>query len=333
MKYNSELFEIHSFYNLSRYLFLKIEKIYSSIVEKSGITLPQLRVLWVIKAFPEISPNKIAIIGCWSKPTVSIILKKLLAKNLIFIDAINNSKNKKIIITNEGINYINVNKQRKGDAFPLFSILNSTNAEELSDLINAYKHLMNESNNSFIFEYIKRINELSLKIDFQTFKPSEVNFLKDLVCLYNCLRIFILTIENSHNILLKKLNLTYPQLRALKILKGFNGITSVELSEIALWSPSTANLVVKNLYKRNLICKKRGNIKNSLHIYVTDYGNKIIEEDLRANHNKIQILNLVGNFPIEEIRKLNKLLYGLNSCLHNHRVKEYVLQSFEEIKN
>lgn len=330
---SSKLFEMHSFYNLSRYLYLKIEKIYNSRIEKSGITLPQLRVLWVIKAFPEISSNKIAIIGCLSKPTVSMILKKLLAKELILMESANNSKIKKIIITKAGIDYININKQKKGDLFPLFNILETFNGEELMDLFNAYKYLMKESNNSFIFEYIDRINEIPLKIEYETFEAAEVNFLKDLVCLYNCLRIFILTIENSHNILLKKLNITFPQLRALKILKVFNGITSSELSGIAIWSPSTANLVVKNLYNKDLICKKKGSIKNSLHIYTTDNGNKIIEEDLITNHNKIEILKLVENFPLQEIRKLNKLLYGLNLCLHNHRAQEYIIKSFEYIRN
>lgn len=329
MKYRSKLFEVYSFYNLSRYFFLNIEKTYNSIVLKSGITLPQLRVLWVINTFPGICSNKIASIGCWSKPTVSSILKKLIDKELILMDLSSNSKMKEIFITSVGIDYININKQKKGDVFPLFNILNSFNENELSILNNAYKYLMDKSDNSFILGYIQKINEVSLEIEFESFEIFEQDFLKHIICLYNCLRVFILTIENNHNLLLKKLDLTFPQLRALKILKAFDAITSVQLSEIAIWSPSTANLIVNNLYSKNLISKKRGNIKNYLHISITESGSKIIEDDINANNNQIKMLNLVDDFSLEEIRSLNKLLYSLNSCLHNDMVQEYILKSYK----
>ena len=329
MKYSSKIFEIYSFYNLSRYLFLKIEKTYNSIVLKSGITLPQLRVLWSINTYPGICSNEIAIIGCWSRPTVSNILKKLIEKNLIIVDSSSNNKMKKITITRTGIKYINLNMQEKGHEFPLFDILNSFNVGELRILNDAYKYFMNKSNNSFILEYIEKINKTSLEIDFESFKLCEKDFLKHIICLYNCLRIFILTIENNHNVLLKKFDLTYPQLRALKIIKAFEAITSVELSEIAIWSPSTANLIVKNLYNKNLIEKKRGNIKNYLHLYITDKGSSIINDDISLNNKKIEMLNLVDDFTTEEIRTLNKLLYRLNSCLHNDMVKDYILKSYK----
>lgn len=52
MKKNEYLLSVHSLYNLARYAFLKIESNYARTVETSGITLPQLRVLWIIKVSP-----------------------------------------------------------------------------------------------------------------------------------------------------------------------------------------------------------------------------------------------------------------------------------------
>ena len=81
MKQSEYLFNIHSLYNIARYAFLKIESNYARTVETSGITLPQLRILWIIKVFPGISLSNVAKIGCWTSPTVSNMIKILMRKS------------------------------------------------------------------------------------------------------------------------------------------------------------------------------------------------------------------------------------------------------------
>lgn len=327
------LFEIHSFYNLARYLFLRIERDYNRIVEKSGITLPQLRILWIIRSFPEISSSNIAKIGYWTKPTVTKIIRILEEKKLIYRHIASNKKLKKYSLSNLGLDYIELNRKKRGDEFPLFDLLKCVKNEELDAAIDILRHIMVKAGNTFVFEYIERVNELSLKIDYDSFESSEKHILRKLVCLYNLLRVLVVSIENSHSILLKDMNLTYPQLRALKIVGAFQGITSAQLSEMALWAPSTANLIIRNMYSKDLIYKKRGAVKNSLHVFTTEKGNNLIIEDLRKNTNKIEMLKLIETVSFEKIQYLNKLLSTLNRALNNYMVEEYNIRAFEAVKS
>ena len=148
----------YEFYTLSRYLFLKIERNYCTIVEKSGVTLPQLRVLWIINAFPGANSSMISKIGCWTRPTVTKIMKMLLNKNLVHRDLTPNRKSKSIHLTDEGFNIVKINKQTSNSNFLLVNLLNSTDSSELDQLIEIYKYTAVESNNSFILDYIERIN-------------------------------------------------------------------------------------------------------------------------------------------------------------------------------
>ena len=314
----------YEFYILSRYLFLKIERSYSTIVEKSGVTLPQLRVLWIINSFPGVNSSMISKVGCWARPTVTKIIKILINKNLVSKDLTPNKKSKSIHLTEEGINIIKINKQTNNSSFPLLKLLNSIEDIELSQLIDIYKYTAIKSNNSFILDYIERLNILALKIQYDTFPESDRLKLENIVSLYNLLRVFVLSVENAHSLLLKTLNITYPQMRALTIIKAFEGITSVQLSEIALWSPSSANLVVKNLYNKGLIYKDKGAIKNSLHMYVTEKAECIIAKDKAENENKIPALTLLNNIPEENLKLLNKRLHSLNESVNNHMVVEFI---------
>jgi len=317
----------YEFYILSRYLFLKIERNYSTIVEKYGVTLPQLRALWIINAFPGVNSSMISKVGCWTRPTVTKIIKMLLNKNLVSRDLAPNKKSKSIHLTEEGFNMIEINKQTNNSNFPLLKLLNSNHYYDLEQLIDIYKFTAVKSNNLFILDYIERINILSLKIQYDTFPESQHTNLKNLVALYNLLRVFVLTVENDHSLLLKSLNLTYPQMRALKIIYAFKGITSVQLSELALWSPSSANLVVKNLFNKGLIYKDKGTIKNSLHMYVTEKAKAIIIKDVSENQNKIGTLCLLDNVPEEKLMKLNLQLHYLNEAINNHMVVEFLSRS------
>lgn len=329
MKLTEKTYEIHKFYNLTRYLFLKIEYDYSTTVELSGITLPQLRVLWIINSFPGISLGKIAKFGSWTSPTVSNILKILNTKKLVLIDKSEKSKFKNIHLTNEGFNYIEKNKQKDGANFQLFKLMHSINKDDLSYIIDTFKKIITQSNNSYIFEYIDKINELSLKIDYVKFDEDSQKILKNLVELYNVIRIFVLKIENEHSLLLRDIGLTYPQLRALIICNSFEGITSMELSKMGLWSPSTANLIVRNLFNKNLVYKRKGSVKNTIHIYITENGRQLVIRDFKENQNRIKLIELINKFDNEELRKSNEILSILNSTVKNHMIMEYISKTCE----
>jgi len=313
----------HEFYTLSRYLFLKIEREYAKIVEKSGVTLPQLRILWIISAFPGANSSMISKIGCWTPPTVSRMIKILLEKKLISRD-ISKNKSKGIHITEQGIEAIQANKQSYGSSFPLLKLLGVSREDELDSLIGVYRYTALESGNNYIMNYIDRVNELSLKIDYSAFPDADRSKLKKLVALYNLLRVFVLSAENAHSILLKKLDLTYPQRVALMVIRAYRGITSSHLAEIALWSPSSANLVVKNLLAKDLIYKNRGTVKNSLHIYTTRKAEELLERDWKENENKIGTLNLLDNVPPCKLGELNRLLHYLNESVNNHMILDFI---------
>lgn len=311
------------FYTLSRYLFLKIEREYANLVEKSGVTLPQLRILWIISAFPGANSTMISNIGCWTPPTVSRMIKILLEKNLIDRDA-SGSKSKGIHLTAKGLATIQENRQLHGSAFPLFKLMDAAEKDELDSLISVYKYTAVKSGNALIMDYIDKVNDLSLKIDYSTFPEADQARLRKLVELYNLLRVFVLSVENSHSLLLNKLGLTYPQMRALTVIKAYSGLTSSQLAEIALWSPSSANLVVKNLLSKNLIYRKKGVVKNSLHMYVTDKAAEVLNEDSKENENKIGTLNLLDDVPKEKLRELNVLLHTLNKSVNNDMVVDFI---------
>jgi DNA-binding MarR family transcriptional regulator len=311
------------FYTLSRYLFLKIEREYANLVEKSGVTLPQLRILWITSAFPGANSTMISNIGCWTPPTVSRMIKILLEKNLIDRDA-SGSKSKGIHLTAKGLATIQENRQLHGSAFPLFKLMDAAEKDELDSLISVYKYTAVESGNDLIMDYIDKVNNLSLKIDYSTFPEADQARLRKLVELYNLLRVFVLSVENSHSLLLNKLGLTYPQMRALTVIKAYSGLTSSQLAEIALWSPSSANLVVKNLLSKNLIYRKKGVVKNSLHMYVTDKAVEVLNEDSKENENKIGTLNLLDDVPKEKLRELNVLLHTLNKSVNNDMVVDFI---------
>lgn len=330
---NGKAFDIHTFYNLSRYCFLNIEYNYSSVVEESGITLPQLRVLWILKSFPGISLGEIATIGYWSCPTVTNILKILIDKKLVIKENSTNRKVYKLNVTEEGNKYININKQNKSKNFHLFDLMNLFSEEELDYIVEFYKYIIIKCGKDYIFQYVDKINSLSLKVDYSSFSTNETKKLKKLVFFYNTLRIFILHIEHNHRLLLKNLNLTYPQLRALWVIEAFPGITSRELSLLAFWSPSTANLIVKNLYAKNLIYKEKSTVKNSLYLFINSKGEHALIEDFKLNNHQLIINDYLKYTEEKTLNTINNYLYIINRKLKNDMVEIYIEKTHEVLQS
>ncbi|KOA19262.1 HTH-type transcriptional regulator Hpr [Clostridium homopropionicum DSM 5847] len=330
---NNKLLDTHAFYNLSRYCFLNIEYNYSSVVEASGITLPQLRILWILKAFPGISVGEIATMGYWTCPTVTNILKILAKKHLVVKDETENKKLHKLHVTSEGERYIDINKQGKSNNFHLFDLLNLFNEDELDFIVNFYKDIIIKCGKDHIFEYVDRINSLSLKVDYTKFSVREAKMIKKLVFFYNTLRIFTLHMERDHSLLLRDLNLTYPQLRALWIIEAFPGINSRTLSSLAFWAPSTANLVVKNLYAKDLIFKEKSTVKNSLYLYINSKGEELLIEDFKLNSERLIIHDYLKEIEEKSLNKINNYLYAINKRLQNYMVEIYLEKTNEVIKN
>lgn len=332
MDIKNKLFDIHEFYNLSRYLFLNIEWDYNNFVKKTGITLPQLRVLWIIKIFEGISLGEIAKIGCWSPPTVTKILKLLMDKNLVVREETENKKLYTLNLTEAGHNLIEVNKMKKQDKVALIRLLSVINDEDLDFIIEILKSITLYSNNVFLFEYIKKLNELGLKVDFDDFNFEEKYKLKKLILFYNLLRTFVLNLANNHRNLLVPFKLTYPQLRVLWIVDAFPGVTSVKLSNLAYLAPSTANIVVKKLYEKNLIYKEKSKLKNSLFLYISQVGEELLIKEFDVNQKSFLIYKDLQFISTVELSRLNKIMLKLNLTLKNDFVKEYIEKTFEVIK-
>jgi DNA-binding MarR family transcriptional regulator len=333
MEQNEYLFNIHSLYNLSRYAFLKIESNYARTVETSGITLPQLRVLWIIKVFPGISLSNIARIGCWTSPTVSNMIKILIGKKLIFKEETINKKIYKLQLTEKGEWFIDVNKQNKQKKFYIFDLINLFTHKELDFIIDIFTKIIIKEKKEFIFDYIHKINEMSLKIDLKDFDKNTVDIIKKTVSLYNLLRTFILTVENNHREPLKEFNVTYAQIRALWIIAAFPGITSSELSEISFWSPSTVHVIVKNLNSKNFIHKEKALIKNAHYLDISEQGEILIFEDYNKNQKTLLIFQELKDITLQDIVKLNCLLARMNNKLGNYKTEEYIQKTFTIIKN
>ena len=327
------LFNIHSLYNLARYSFLEIESNYARTVEASGITLPQLRVLWIIKVFPGSSLSSIARIGCWTSPTVSNMIKILINKGLIFKGETINKKVYKFQLTQMGTFFINANKQDEKRKFYLFDLIDLFSHEELDFIIEIFTKIIIKEKKEFIFEYIDKINELNLKIDLTGVDTSKVSTIKKIVSIDILLRIFVLTVENSHREPLKEFNVTYAQLRALWIIKAFPGITSKELSQISFWSPSTVHVVVKNLYSKHFICKEKALIKNAYYLDISNKGEDLIIEDYKKNQKTLLIFQELKDINSENILRLNYLLAKITTRLGNYKTREYIRKTFEVNKN
>ncbi|WP_291633771.1 MarR family transcriptional regulator [Clostridium sp.] len=327
------LFNIHSLYNLARYAFLKIESNYARTVEISGITLPQLRVLWIIKAFPGISLSNIARIGCWSSPTVSNIIKILMNKKMIFKEESINKKVYKFQLTETGKWFININRQDNKKKFYLFDLIGLFSHSELDFIIDIFTKIIIEEKKEFIFDYIEKINEMNLKIDLTDFDINKVSIIKKTINIYNLLRTFILTVRSSHREPLKEFNVTYAQLRALWIIGAFPGITSSELSEISFWSPSTVHVIVKNLNNKNFIHKEKALIKNAHYLDISKQGESLIIEDYKKNQKSLLIFEELKDISSMDILNLNSLLARMNNRLGNYKTEEYIKKTFDIIKN
>jgi len=333
MEQNEYLFNVHSLYNLARYAFLKIESNYARTVEASGITLPQLRILWIIKVFPGISLSNIARIGCWSSPTVSNMIKILMNKSLIFKEETINKKVYKFQLTEIGNEFININKQDKHKKFYLFNLIDLFSNSELDFIIDIFSSIIIKEKKEFIFEYIEKINEINLKIDLKDFDTNEVSIIKKIISIYNLLRTFILTIKSNHSEPLKKFNVTYAQLRALWIIAAFPGVTSSEISKISFWSPSTVHVIVKNLYSKHFIHKEKALIKNAHFLDISQQGEILIIEDYNKNQKTLLIFEELKDICLQDIVKLNDLLARMNNKLGNYKTEEYIKKTFAIIKN
>lgn len=332
MNFKNKLFDIHEFYNLSRYLFLNIEWNYNNSVEKTGITLPQLRVLWIIKIFQDISLGEIARTGYWSSPTVTKMLKLLMEKELVVREETLNKKIYSLNVTEKGNKIIELNSMKKSCDSAFVKLLPDAKKMKLDFIIDIFRSIAEKSGSSFIFQYIDKINASGLKIDFSAFDFEDKDKLKELVCFYNLLRIFILTIENRHRKLLSPFNLTYPQLRALWIIDAFSGITSNKLSRLAFWAPSTANFIVKNLYEKGFIYKEKSQLKNSLYLYVSESGEELLVKDFKINQNSLLIYKDIKFLTVEDLTELNNALQIMNKILKNDFVEEYIKKTFAVIE-
>lgn len=327
MRRNDTNFQLHSFYNLSRYLFLKIEWTYNLEIEKHNITLPQLRVLWIIQCFPGISQDNIAKIGCWTPPTVSKMIKILLQKNLIYKEETENKKTHTLNLTHIGEEKILETRITKYSNIALLKLLNKLDSEDLSILSKTLKSSIITEDNKYILEYINRLNELELKFKFDYFTNDEKNYIKKLVFIYNGIRIFVLTVQNKYSNILTDFNLTYPQLRALNFIKAFPGITSSEISKVGFWSKSTANLIVNNLYKKNLIYKQKGNVKNTIHLNISPEGQSILSYDIKNHFINIDIIDKLKNLSVDLIY-LNSILLKMNHIVENNFIDKIVLGTY-----
>lgn len=327
MKRNDINFQLHSFYNLIRYLFLKIEHTYNLEIEKYDITLPQLRVLWIIKCFPGTSQDRIAKIGCWTPPTVSDIIKILFQKNLIYKEETSNKKTHTLKLNSIGEEKILITKMRKNSNVALLKLLNKFSYEDLNLLSHTLRYAIITEDNEYLLQYIERLNELELKFDFNDFTNSEKIYIKKLISIYNLARIFVLTIQAKHSCILVDFNLTYPQLRALNIIKAFPNITSSELSKIGFWSKSTANLIVNNLYKKELIRKEKGNIKNSIHIDISSKGESMLSYDIKNNFQIIDIIKNLKNLDNDLIH-INSILSKMNNLVGNDLINNIILRTY-----
>jgi len=333
MEQNEYLFNIHSLYNLARYSFLEIESNYARTVEASGITLPQLRVLWIIKVFPGISLTSIAKIGCWTSPTVSNMIKILLSKKLIFKGETVNKKAYMFQLTQMGTYFIDINKQDEEKKFFLFDLIDLFSHKELDFIIDIFTKIVIKEKKEFIFDYIEKINEVDLKINLTGLDKNKVSTIKKIISIYNLLRTFVLTVEDSHREPLKEYNVTYAQLRALWIIKAFPGITSKELSQISFWSPSTVHVIVKNLCSKQFIYREKALIKNAYYLDISKLGEDLIIEDYEKNQKTLLIFQELKDINFQDILIINCLLAKINNKLGNYKTEEYIQKTFDVIKD
>lgn len=323
-----------SIYNLSRYIFLKLESELEQYLEKFNITLPQLRILWIVKCFPKISANNISKIGCWSPPTVANMLKLLEEKKLILKEHNSNKKELNILLTHEGEKLINTASLQNKLNLSLLKLLVCLNYNNLDILISFYKEVSIQAEDNIIMDYIDKLNNYSLKFKLKSFNLAEQGKIKKITMLYNLIRVFVLSVEKEHSTYIKNMNVTYPQLRALKIIKSFPGLNSYDLSRLGFWSHSTANLISKNLFHKGLIAKEKSNNRNSIKLYITKFGENIITSDIKNNLNKISYINRLNNFEYSVLISVNSLLSQLIKFLGIEEIKEvvnktYLIDSFD----
>lgn len=326
-------FELYSFYNLARYLFLKLEYTHNLDIEEHGLTLPQLRVLWILKCFPGISQENISKIGCWTPPTVSIIIKLLIQKGYIYNAETGNKKTHTLKLTNIGENKLSDVKIVKTSSAAILKLINQISYEDINLLVETFKKLIITDENIYILEYIDKLNQLELKFDFNEFNLNDYISIKALTTLYNLLRIFVLTIEHKHSNLLTNIGLTYPQLRALNIIKAFPGINSAELGNLGFWSRSTANFIVNNLHKKGFVLKKKGNIKNSINLFITRTGESILSYDIKNNLQNIDKLNVLKENTYGNLVHINSILYKMNLLVENDVIDTFINKTYESINN
>ncbi|EYE88678.1 MarR family transcriptional regulator [Fervidicella metallireducens AeB] len=326
-------FELYSFYNLARYLFLKLEYTHNLDIEEHGLTLPQLRVLWILKCFPGISQENISKIGCWSPPTVSSIIKLLMQKGYIYNEETINKKTYNLKLTTLGENKLSDVKITRTSSAAILKLLNQISYDDINLLVKTLKKLIISGENNYVPEYIDKLNQYELKFDFNEFNFSDSNYIKTLTTVYNLLRIFVLTVERKHSNMLANVGLTYPQLRALNIIKAFPGINSAELSTLGFWSRSTANLIVNNLHKKGFLLKERGNIKNSINLFVTSTGESILSYDIKNNLRNIDMLNTLKANTYENLVYINSILYKMNLLVGNDIIDIFINKTYESINN
>ena len=138
--------------------------------------------------------------------------------------------------------------------------------------------------------------------------------------------------ESNHRKLLIPFNLTYPQLRVLWIIDAFPGITSSRLSKLAYLAPSTVNVIVKNLYGKEIIYKEKSELKNSLFLYISSGGEELLVKEFNENQKSFLIYKDIDFLSTVELSRLNKLIFEMNITLENDMVKAYIEETFNVIE-
>lgn len=314
-------------YNYSRYIFLKLENEYENYLNKFDITLPQLRCLWIIKSFPMISVSKISEIGCWSVPTVTNMLKLIEEKGYINKSKLNN-KQFSIVITPLGEEIITKTKIVKHQHLGILKLIDCLDNNSLDFLIDFYSNILKKQKAQMILKYTNYINSRSLKVDIYSFNLDEKKLIEKIIVLYNLIRVFVLSIEKEHSTYLKELNITYPQLRALKLIEAFPYINSLELSQLGFWSHSTANLISKNLYNKGLINKTKGNIKNTIELTITQKGETTIKQDISQNIPKISYIKTLIKSSKEDLTRVCTILNNISKSLEIEIIKDIIEKTY-----
>ncbi len=162
-KRNDYYFNI--FLNLSRAIYMQLEKGWDNEARVSGITYAQQHALWLLHVQDGLTLEEIGNIAIWNKSTTSALISRLAKKGLVYKEKEEGGRTIRIYLTKEGKKKIN-DSVNTNECLSYMSLLKDLDEEKIKLYLSTLKEiyaLVSQDKNQDFARFIDQYSNNLLK--------------------------------------------------------------------------------------------------------------------------------------------------------------------------